>query len=135
MYALVDDIEHYPDFLPWCSRATVHRRSSNEVEASLEIARGPIRKSFRTRNTLHPVRSIEISLVAGPFRRLEGQWRFEPLAGQGCRILLQLDFAFSNRAAQTLLDPVFGNIADSLVDAFCRRARQRYGGGDGVTGS
>lgn len=135
MYALVVDIERYPDFLPWCSSATVHRHAGSEVEASLEIARGPVRKSFRTRNTLHPRRRIEISLVTGPFRRLEGQWQFVPLADRGCRISLQLDFAFSNRAMQSLLNPIFGEIADSLVDAFCRRASQQYGsrGGDAAT--
>ena len=127
MYALVADIERYPDFLPWCSSATVHRREGSEVEASLEIARGPVRKSFRTRNTLHPRHLIEISLVAGPFRRLQGHWQFVPLAERGCRISLQLDFAFSNRAMQTLLNPVFGEIADSLVDAFCSRATEQYG--------
>lgn len=127
MYALVDAIERYPDFLPWCSSATVHRRTGKEVEASLEIARGPVRKSFRTRNRLHPWRLIEISLVAGPFRRLEGRWQFEPLAQRGCRVSLQLEFAFSNRAVQTVLNPIFSEIADSLVDAFCRRATEQYG--------
>ena len=127
MYALVADIERYPDFLPWCASATVHHRGESAVEASLEIARGPVRKSFRTRNTLHPRQLIEISLVDGPFKRLEGQWRFDPLGEQGCRVSLQLDFAFSSRAMHALLNPVFSHIADTLVDAFCRRARQQYG--------
>ena len=127
MYALVADIERYPEFLPWCRSATVHRRAGCEVEASLEMARGPVRKSFRTRNTLHPRHLIEISLVSGPFRRLHGQWRFVPLADRGCRVSLRLDFAFSNRAMQTLLNPIFSEIADSLLDAFCRRAKQQCG--------
>lgn len=135
MYALVADVERYPDFLPWCSRATVHRRAGSEVEASLEISRGPVRKSFRTRNTLHPRHLIEISLVAGPFRRLSGQWRFAPLAERGCRVSLQLEFDFSSRAMQALLNPIFSEIADSLVDAFCHRAARRYGDGDDGDGA
>ena len=132
MYALVADIERYPEFLPWCRRATVHRRSGSEVEASLEIARGPVRKSFRTRNTLHPRRRIEVSLVAGPFERLDGEWRFVAVANRGCRVSLHLDFAYSSRVMQTLLNPIFSEIADSLVDAFCRRAAQQYGGASGA---
>ena len=130
MYALVADIEGYPEFLPWCASAVIHQRRGREVEASIEIARGPVRKSFRTRNTSHPHRLIEISLVDGPFKRLEGHWRFVPLADRGCRVELSLDFAFSNRAVQKLLNPVFSEIADSLVDAFCRQARWHYGDGD-----
>lgn len=131
MYALVADIERYPEFLPWCSNATVHSLRGSEVEASLEIARGPVRKSFRTRNTLHPRRLIEMSLVAGPFERLDGEWRFVPFVRGGCRVSLRLEFAFSSRVMQTMLSPVFSEIADSLVDAFCRRARQQYGGASG----
>ena len=135
MYALVADIERYPDFLPWCRSATVHRRAESEVEASLEIARGPVRKSFRTRNTLHPRSLIEISLVAGPFRRLQGRWQFVPLADRGCRVSLELDFTFSNRAVQAILNPIFSEIADSLVDAFCRRATEQYRGRGGAGAS
>ena len=127
MYALVADIEGYPQFLPWCRSATVHHRMGNEVEASLEIARGPVRKSFRTRNTMHPDQHIEMTLVSGPFERLDGRWRFDSLAGQGCRVSLALEFAFASRAMHTLLNPVFSRIADTLVDSFCQRARQHYG--------
>ena len=127
MYALVSDIESYPEFLPWCAGATVHQRRGREVEASIKIAKGPIRQSFRTRNTLRPRRRIEISLVEGPFQRLDGCWRFTPYPDCACRIELELDFAFSSRIMQKLLNPLFSEIADSLVDAFCKRARQRYG--------
>ena len=127
MYALVADIERYPEFLPWCSNAIVHTRSERALEASLEISRGPVRKSFRTRNTLHPRHRIELTLVAGPFEHLDGEWRFVSVSGGGCRISLRLDFAFSSRAIQAVLNPVFAEVADTLVDAFCRRARQRYG--------
>ena len=127
MYALVADIEGYPEFLPWCRSATVHHREGSEVEASLEIARGPVHKSFRTRNTMHPRHLIEMTLVSGPFERLDGRWRFDSLAEQGCRVSLQLEFAFASRAMHALLNPVFSRIADTLVDSFCRRARQQYG--------
>ncbi len=132
MYALVADIERYPEFLPWCSNATVHSLCGSEVEASLEIARGPVRKSFRTRNTLHPCRLIEMSLVAGPLRRLDGEWRFVQLGQGGCRVSLRLEFAFSSRVMQTMLNPIFREIADSLVDAFCHRAQRQYGGASGA---
>lgn len=127
MYALVADIESYPEFLPWCADATVHQRHGREIEASLEIAKGPIRQSFRTRNTLRPRCRIEISLVDGPFQRLDGCWQFTPYTDRACRIELDLDFTFSSRIMQKLLNPIFSEIADSLVDAFCKRARQRYG--------
>ena len=127
MYALVADIESYPEFLPWCAGATVHQRHGREIEASLDIVKGPIRQSFRTRNTLRPRRRIEISLVDGPFQRLDGCWRFTPYTEHACRVELELDFSFSSRIMQKLLNPLFSEIADSLVDAFCKRARQRYG--------
>lgn len=129
MYALVADIESYPEFLPWCAGATVHQRHAREIEASLDIVKGPLRQSFRTRNTLCPRRRIEISLVDGPFQRLDGCWQFTPYTEHACRVELLLDFAFSSRIMQKLLNPLFSEIADSLVDAFCKRARQRYGRG------
>ncbi|HEX5787693.1 MAG TPA: type II toxin-antitoxin system RatA family toxin [Woeseiaceae bacterium] len=136
MYALVDDIEAYPEFLPWCSAAVVNRREAGEVEATLEFRRGGLGKSFRTRNALQPPESITLELVDGPFRSLSGEWAFKPLGSTddapaaGCRVSLDLRFEFSNRVTDLLLGPFFEEICNSLVDAFTRRAQALYGGGD-----
>lgn len=126
MYGLVDDIDSYPDFLPWCSGATVHRREADEVEATLEFRRGALGKSFRTRNRLEPPGRITLELVEGPFRRLSGEWTFKGLGGSGCRVSLDLRFAFANRVTDLVLGPFFEEICNSLVDAFTRRARELY---------
>ena len=129
MYALVADVEHYPEFLPWCADATVHYRRGREVRASLVIARGPIRKSFTTLNRMTSRQSIELQLVDGPFKHLHGRWDFTACGDDGCRVALQLDFAFSTGVLQKLLNPLFSEIANSMVDAFCKRAEQIYGPG------
>ena len=127
MYELVADVERYPGFLPWCRSASVRPRDEGSVEASLEIGRGPIRKTFTTRNVLTPGRRIDMHLVDGPFKRLQGSWRFENLADAGCRVALHLEFEISNALLRKTLGPVFTEITNSMVDAFCRRARELYG--------
>lgn len=132
MFALVADVESYPRFLPWCSRATVHARDGDAIRASIEMARGPVRKTFTTRNTMTEGRQICVDLVDGPFRRLRGEWRFEPLRDSGCRVSLDLEFEFSNRLVQGVIGPLFNEIANSLVDAFCKRAVSLYDGRNGT---
>lgn len=127
MYELVADVERYPGFLPWCRSATVRQHSKEAVEASLEIGRGPIHKTFTTRNLLTPGVRIDMRLVDGPFKHLQGCWRFDELADAGCNVALDLEFELSNAVLRKTLGPVFREIADSLVDAFCRRARELYG--------
>lgn len=127
MFNLVADVESYPSFLPWCRGARVLRRGDDEMEATLEIAKGPLRKSFTTRNLLHPVERIDLRLVEGPFRHLEGHWLFEDLGEAGAKVTLQLDFDIGGALLRRTLGPVFGEIANTLVDAFCRRARSVYG--------
>lgn len=126
MYDLVVDVQAYPAFLPWCRRATVHQDEPHAMEATLEIAKGPLHKAFTTRNTLHPRTAIEIRLLRGPFRRLEGRWSFEDLEGKGSRVALAMDFEMAGALLGRALGPVFGEIANTLVDAFCRRARAVY---------
>lgn len=126
MYALVDDIRAYPEFLPWCRKAEELRRSDSEVEARLEIAHSGIHKSFTTRNQLQPGRRIEMHLVEGPFRKLYGIWRFEPLGEAGSRVSLELDFEFSSTLLKMTFGPLFNKIASTLVDAFIQRARKVY---------
>ena len=126
MYALVNDIESYPQFLPWCRSARLLSRQPDEVRATLELARGGIQKSFTTLNRLQPNKMIEIRLVDGPFRRLNGFWRFDDLAEQASKVSLDMDFEFAP-LLDMVLGPVFHPIANSLVDAFHKRAVDVYG--------
>ena len=126
MYDLVADVGAYPRFLPWCRAATVHTANERGMEATLEIAKGPLRKRLRTRNVLSPNDRIEIRLVEGPFRRLEGCWRFEDLGDAGSRVSLEMRFEVAGGLLARTLGPVFGEIANTMVDAFCRRARAVY---------
>ena len=126
MYELVADVDAYPEFLPWCGSASVRAISANEVEASIEIVRGRIRKTFTTRNAMRRFESIQMRLVRGPFRELEGQWQFQALGSLGCKVSLEMHFEFSNALTKMLIGPAFSEIANSLVDAFCRRAATVY---------
>lgn len=127
MYVLVDDIDSYPLFLPWCKSSKVLSRDDDEVRARIEMAKSGIHKSFTTRNRLQKNKMIEMRLVEGPFRQLEGFWRFETLGEKGCKILLDLEFEFSNKILKLTVGPIFDQIANTLVDAFCKRAIDVYG--------
>lgn len=127
MFELVDAIEEYPHFLPWCHASHVNLRTEKMVEASLEIAWSGIHKSFTTRNQLFPFERIEIFLIDGPFRRLEGKWHFMPIGPQGSKIDLDLEFEMTGRLVDKIFQPVFHHMANSLVDAFCKRAVEIYG--------
>ncbi|HHJ13837.1 MAG TPA: type II toxin-antitoxin system RatA family toxin [Gammaproteobacteria bacterium] len=127
MFALVDDIESYPDFLPWCKSARVLSRTEDEVRASIELSRGGVEKTFTTLNRNQPGKMIEMRLVEGPFRHLEGFWRFDALGDEGCKVMLDLEFEFASRMLDLVVGPVFGQIANSLVDSFQQRAQQVYG--------
>lgn len=127
MYALVNDVDAYAQFLPWCRSSRVLSRNADEVRASVEIAHGALHKSFTTLNRLQQDKMIEMRLIEGPFRRLEGFWRFDILGEQACKVSLDLDFEFSNRLVGMAMGPIFTQIANSLVDAFCKRARDVYG--------
>ena len=127
MYALVEDFLAYPDFLPWCTGATLHFRDSDTIEASLELQRSGIKKSFTTRNTLQPGVAMGIALVGGPFRHLAGGWQFEQLGDDGSKVSLQLDFEFENRVTDTLFGRYFETTCNSLIDSFTKRAHKIYG--------
>lgn len=127
MYALVDDIESYPRFLPWCTAARVLSRDEDEVRAVLELSRGGMHKTFTTCNRLQRHKMIELRLLEGPFRHLEGFWRFSALSGDSCKVSLDMDFEFSNKLTGLVFGPVFNQIANALVDAFCKRATEVYG--------
>ncbi len=127
MYALVEDFLAYPDFLPWCTGATLHFRDTDTIEASLELQRSGIKKSFRTRNTLQPGIAMGIALVGGPFRHLEGGWRFDQLGDEGSKVSLEMDFEFENRVTDTLFGRYFEGTCNSLIDSFTKRAQEIYG--------
>jgi ribosome-associated toxin RatA of RatAB toxin-antitoxin module len=126
MYALVDDIESYPRFLPWCLQARAEGSGSTR-RATLTAGLRGIRQSFTTQNESRPGEAIELRLVEGPFREFAGSWRFSALSPRACRIDFSLRYQFASRALAKLLEPLFAEIADSMVDAFKRRADQVYG--------
>jgi ribosome-associated toxin RatA of RatAB toxin-antitoxin module len=121
MFNLVNDIEKYHEFLPYISKGIVHHRDDAEVQATLEILAGGVTKSFTTRNRLQVNKMIEIRLIDGPFRHLEGFWRFDEVP-EGCQISFDLEFEFANKMFSMFLGPIFEQIADKMVDSFCDRA-------------
>lgn len=125
MFKLVNEVEHYAEFLPYCTQSTVHHRDADEVQATLVISAAGMNKSFTTRNRLQMNKMIEIRLVDGPFSHLEGFWRFDEEDG-GCRISFDLEFEFAGRMFSLLLGPVFEQVTDKMVDAFCDRAESLY---------
>ncbi|HET7922609.1 MAG TPA: type II toxin-antitoxin system RatA family toxin [Gammaproteobacteria bacterium] len=127
MYALVNDVERYPEFLPWCRGARVLSRADHEMRASLDLARGGLHKTFTTRNTLEPSSAITMTLENGPFRHLEGRWRFLELDAEGCKVTLDMEFEFAGALLDLMAGPVFHEICNSLVDAFIRRAASLHG--------
>jgi len=126
MYDIVNDVKKYPDFLPWCASSKVLSQSDTEMEASILMKKGKLNHSFSTLNTLTVDEIIHMQLIDGPFKSLSGDWIFTPLSEQASKIELHLNFEFSNRIVGLLIGPIFTQIADSLVDAFCQRAHQIY---------
>ena len=129
MFLLVDDVESYPEFLPWCNDAEVHDRSDESLEATLELHKGSVSNHFTTRNTRRPYEAIDIALVGGPFEHLQGGWRFTDLGEQGCKVALELEFQFESMMVDMLFGRFFEETCNSLVDAFTSRATQVFGGG------
>lgn len=127
IYRLVDDIDAYPAFLPWCETAEVLERDADHVTAKLGFARGGLSRTFTTRNQLSPTEGIDLSLVDGPFRSLAGQWSFQQLGDGGSKVSLDLEFQLESRIADMLIGPFFEEICNRLVDAFSKRAEQVYG--------
>lgn len=122
IYAIVDDVAAYPRFLPWCLAAEVHERSEGHTLATLSVGIKAIRRTFTTRNSNDPPNAIDISLIEGPFRHFTAGWRFTPLAEQASKIEFRMAYEFSNAAIAAMLGPLFQHIADTMVEAFSRRA-------------
>ena len=127
LYALVEDIESYPRFLPWCVGAEVKSRSPGSTLATLAVGVRGVNQSFTTQNTNRAPGAIDMKLVEGPFRRFAAAWRFQPLGENACKVEFAMEFEFASRALAALLQPVFEKIADSMVEAFIRRADEIHG--------
>ena len=125
MYDLVNDVERYAEFLPFFSKSEVHHRDSNIVQATLTITAAGISKSFTTRNQLQTNKMIEIHLINGPFNHLEGFWRFDT-TDTGCLIAFDLEFDLTKGILSMMIGPIFEQIANKMVDAFCERANALY---------
>ncbi len=127
MFELVDAVERYPEFLPWCSSTTVDYRDRTITRATLNIRYRGIRQSFSTENRKEFPQRMTIHLIEGPFRALDGEWRFSPLGDDGCKIDFRLQYEFSSILLEKIVGPVFGYIAGTMMDAFLKRADQQYG--------
>ena len=127
MFALVNDVARYPQFLPWCTGARVEELSPAEALAALDIAKGPVRMHFTTRNSLQPDSQILMQLEKGPFSRLTGQWNFDPVGDRGSRVLFRVEFEFKSRLMSAAFGSAFQSVCDSIVDAFVQRAQRMYG--------
>lgn len=127
MFDLVDDIESYPKFLPWCSGSKVLRREGDIVEGQIDIAKAGFHKSFVTRNRLDQGGKIYMSLLEGPFKSLEGVWNFLPLREDASKISLDLEFEIASAFASLAFGPVFNQICNTMVSSFTQRAKVVYG--------
>ena len=127
MFSLVDDVDSYAEFLPWCNHSEVLSRNDETVDATLELHKGAISKTFTTRNTLKQNEAIELELLGGPFRHLAGGWKFQSLGDDGSKVELELEFEFESRMADMMFGTFFEETCNSLVDAFISRAATIYG--------
>ncbi|MBI4693782.1 MAG: type II toxin-antitoxin system RatA family toxin [Gammaproteobacteria bacterium] len=126
MFGLVADVDAYPSFLPWCVGASQVAYGEDRVRATLKVAKGKIGYTFTTDNVLAPGKRIEMRLANGPFKRLHGTWRFDPMP-TGCRVTLDMEFEFTNRLVAAALSPLFKAMTSQLVASFRHRAQAIYG--------
>lgn len=127
MFALVDGIEDYPKFLPWCGGTEIKSRAGDKVVATLKINYHGVKHSFTTENTNTRPAAIRMDLLEGPFKHLHGTWTFKPLREDACKVDFELHYEFSSRVLEQIIGPVFNMIANSFVDSFCKRAEVVYG--------
>lgn len=127
MFALVDRVEDYPQFLPWCGGVDVQQREEDRLVATLKINYHGVRQSFTTENTTVRPTSMTMRLLEGPFKHLNGNWHFKPLREDACKIDFDLQYEFSNKLIEQIIGPVFNMIANSFIDAFSKRAEAVYG--------
>ena len=126
MYAIVNDVEHYPEFVPWCSGSEFKMLADNQKQATLHFSRGTIKTAFTTRNTLTEGEIIAMQLLDGPFKQLHGAWTFTDIDDIGSRVELALQFELSNPMLKIALEAFFNQLCDRMVSSFVERARQLY---------
>lgn len=126
MFALVDRVEDYPQFLPWCGGVQVKERVENRLIATIDIHYRGVRQSFTTENINNPPVQMKMNLVEGPFRQLDGVWTFTALREDACKVEFDLHYEFSSRILEQIIGPVFNMIASSFIDSFSKRAEQVY---------
>ena len=126
MYDLVVNCEDYPDFLPWCGGGRILEKNGNAVSAELRIDFKGIQQTFATQNVNVPGERIDMKLLSGPFKSLEGHWVFAPLAEDACRVDFRLEYHFSSSLLEKMIGPVFSHITSTFVDAFVTRAESVY---------
>ena len=127
MYALVENVAAYPEFLPWCGGTEILKKEGEVTRAAIIVDFRGIKQRFSTENRAEPPQLIEMSLVEGPFRQLDGTWRFKALGDDACKVEFRLHYEFSSKLLEKIVGPVFHFIASTFVDAFVKRARQLYG--------
>jgi ribosome-associated toxin RatA of RatAB toxin-antitoxin module len=127
MFALVNDVERYPEFLPWCVGASARDVTPTERVAEVKVKRGVLETDFTTRNTLQQDAGIHMRLMHGPFRELTGEWRFDAISARGSRISFRVEFEFKNRLTAAAFNSVFEAMCGTIVDAFAARAQKIYG--------
>lgn len=127
MFDLVNNVNDYPKFLPWCKSVTLHSQTESEIVATIHMGGAGLEKSFTTKNIITPNKTIQMSLVNGPFDHLSGDWKFYQLGNEGCKISLNLEFEIKNRLLSMSLGPVFTKICTGLIDGFINRANEVYG--------
>lgn len=127
MFTLVDRVEDYPQFLPWCGGVEVREREDHKLIARININYHGLRQSFTTENTNAPPHEMTMRLIEGPFKHFEGTWKFNALRADACKIEFDMHYEFSSRLFESVIGPVFSMIANSFVDSFCKRAEAVYG--------
>jgi len=127
MYKLVENVDAYHTFLPWCSASEEIQRENDIIVGSVTIAKGGVNKKFSTRNLLQKNKMIEVSLIDGPFKHLHGFWRFDALKEDACKVSLDLEYEFSSKILGMVVGPVFNQVANAMVDSFVEEAKSSYG--------
>jgi ribosome-associated toxin RatA of RatAB toxin-antitoxin module len=126
MYALVDDVEGYTQFLPWCAKADLKYRDEHKTVATLYIDFLSVKSHFTTENAKVYPTEMTMKLIDGPFRRFDGKWTFKPLSENACKIEFRLSYEFSSKLFEKIIGPVFSRIANTFIEAFVQRAAQVY---------
>jgi ribosome-associated toxin RatA of RatAB toxin-antitoxin module len=127
MFALVDAVERYPEFLPWCGGSELIERTAELTVATIHIDYRGLRQSFTTENNKRDQSEMQMKLRDGPFSRLDGAWRFQSLSADACKVTLTLDYGFANALLEKAIGPVFGMIANTMIERFVARADALYG--------